>query len=108
MQSATFRTAIDPDIDARLLAWFLPVRARGRKRVPMSLAILRSKALRIAASLETTNCTASNGFLQNWARRHGIFNVALHGWRAFASIAEAAARMDEIRRQLAGVDPDLI
>jgi len=103
-----FRTAPYSDIDARLLAWFLPVRARGRKRVPMSLAILRWKALQIAASFETTNCTASNGVLQKWARRHGIFNVALHGWHASANIAEAGSRMDEIRWQLAGVDPDLI
>jgi len=108
VQSPTSRTTSYPEIDACILSWFHAVRARGRKRVPMSLAILRCKALQIATALEITNFTASNGFLQNWARRHGIVIVALHGCGASANIAEAVARMDEIRRQLAGVDPDLI
>jgi len=108
MQSYTFKTTPYSDIEARLLAWLLAVWACGRKRVPVSLAILRCKALQIAACFETTNFTASNDFFQNWARRHSIVNVALHGCRASANVAEAAARMDEIRRQLAGVDPDLI
>jgi len=108
VQSPTSRTTPYPEIDARLLSWFHAAWARGRKRVPLSLAILRCRGLQIATALEITNFTASNGFLQNWARRHGIVNVALHGCGASANIAEAAARMDEIRRQLAGVDPDLI
>jgi len=32
-------------VDKALLKWFLAVRARGRKRVPLSLSILRQKAL---------------------------------------------------------------
>lgn len=34
-------------VDPRLLSWFLSVRARGRKRVPMLLTVLRCKTLQI-------------------------------------------------------------
>eukprot|EP00170_Pyropia_yezoensis_P004651 contig_18949_g4664 len=97
-----------PALDAQLHAWCLAVRARGRKRIPLSLAILPCKALEIAASLGFTNFSASNGFIQGWARRNGWSNVALHGSGASTNVEEAAARMAEIRRQLEGVDPDLI
>lgn len=106
--SVTTRTTPYPEIDARLLASFHAVQARGCKRIPMSLAILRSKALQIATSISVTNFTAANGFLQNWARRHGLVKVALHGPGASANVAEAAEQMNNIRQKLAGVDPDLI
>ena len=106
--SVSSKTTPFPEVVERLLAWFHAVRARGRKRVPMSLAILRSKALQIATDLDVSNFAASNGFLQNWARRHGLVNFALHGSGASANVAEAAARMEEIKQQLAHVPPDLI
>lgn len=102
------RTGAFPEVDARLAAWSVAVRARGLKRVPLSLAILRFKSLQISAALGVTNFTASNGYLQNWARRHVWASVALHGCGDSANVEEAPARMAEIRRQLAGVDPDLI
>lgn len=104
----TSKTTPFPDIDARLAEWCIAVRARGRKRVPLSLAILRCKAMQIAASPGISNFSASNGYLQNWARRHGWVNVALHGCGASANVAEAEARMAKIRRQLHGVDPYLV
>lgn len=104
----TARASAYPEIDARLKEWVLTVRARTRKRMPLSLAVLRTKALQIAGELGITTFTASNGFLQNWARRHGFVNVALHGAGASANVEEAAERMEQIRQQLAGVDPDLI
>lgn len=36
------KTNAFPEVDTRLAAWCHAVRARGRKRVPLSLAILRS------------------------------------------------------------------
>jgi len=42
---ASSRAGQYPQVDKALLEWFLAVRARGRKRVPLSLAILRQKAL---------------------------------------------------------------
>lgn len=107
-ESATSKTGVYPEVDARLHAWCLAVRSRGRKRVPLSLAILRSKALQIAASLGVANFWASNGYLKNWARRYNWGSVALHGTGASANVEEAATRMADIRRQLEGVDPDLI
>lgn len=108
LDAVSSRASAFPEVDARLTAWCLAVRARGRKRVPLSLAILRTKALQIASTLGVTKFSASNGYLQNWARRHGWASVALHGCGASANVEEAAARMADIRRQLGGVDPDLI
>lgn len=106
--SVTARTSNFPAVDARLTDWVLAVRARTRKRVPLSLSVLRAKALQIARDLNIPTFSASNGFLQNWARRHDFVNVALHGAGASATVEEATARMQQIREQLAGVDPDLI
>jgi len=45
---ASSRAGQYPQVDKSLLEWFLDVRARGRKRVPLSLAILRQRALHVA------------------------------------------------------------
>lgn len=97
-----------PEVDERLAASCSAVRARGRKLVPLSLAILRAKALQIAASIGVTNFSGSNGFIRNWARRQEWISVALQECGAFANVEEAAARMAKTRRQLKGIDPDLI
>ena len=63
-----------PEVDKALLEWFLAVRARGRKRVPLSFDILRQKALQAAEHLGITDFAASSGFIQRWASRHGLVN----------------------------------
>jgi len=93
-----------PQVDKALLDWFLAVRARGRKRVPLSLAILRQKALQVAEHLGITDFAASNGFIQRWAPRHGLVSLALHGSGASANVEEADERMAAIRQQFEGVD----
>jgi len=60
------------------LEWFLTVRARGRKRVPLPLDILRQKALQVAEHLGITDFAASIDSIQRLASRHGVVNVALH------------------------------
>ena len=97
-----------PQVDKALLKWFLAVRARGRKRVPLSLSILRQKAFQVAEHLGITDFSASNGFIHRWASRNGLVNVALHVSGASANVEEAAERMAAIRQQLEGVDVDLI
>jgi len=84
------------------------VRARGRKRLPLSLAILRQKALQAAKHLGITGFAASNGFIQCWASRHGLVNVSVHGSGASANAEEAGERLATIRQRLEGVDVDLI
>jgi len=42
----------------------MAVRGRGRKRVTLSLAILRQKTLQVAEHLGITVFAASNGFIQ--------------------------------------------
>lgn len=74
--------------------------------MPLSLAVLRAKAEQIGNSLDITALSASNGYLLRWAHRHGLFNAALHGSCAPASVEEEAARMTVIRRHPMGVDPD--
>jgi len=86
--------------DKAVFEWFLAVRARGRKRLPLSLSILRQKALQVAEPLGITDFAASNGFNLRWASRHGLLNVALHGSGASANVEEAAERMAAIRQQL--------
>jgi len=105
---ASSRVGQYPQVDKALLEWFLAVRARGRKRVPLSLAIIWQKALQVAEHLGNTDFAASNGFFQRWASRHGLVNVALHGSGASSNVEEAAERMAAIRQQLEGYDVDLI
>lgn len=88
------------DVDSRLSQWFEAVEALSRKRISLSLSVLRTKAMQIAESLGVVAFSASNAFLQNWARRHGPVNLAFHGAKASANIEEAAERMVGIRRQL--------
>ena len=97
-----------PQVDMAILEWLLDVRARGRKRVPLSLSILRQKALQVAEHLGITDFVASNGFMQRWASLHGLVNVALHGSGASANEEEAAERMAAIRQKLEGVDVERI
>jgi len=104
----SWRAGQYPEVDKALLEWFLAVRARGRKRVPLYLAILRQKALQVAEHFCITDFAASNGVIQCWASRHGLVNVVLHGSGASANVEEAAERMAAIRQQLEGVDVDLI
>jgi len=61
---ASSRAGQYPQVDKDLLEWFLAVRARGRKRVPLSLAILRQKDLQVAEHLGISDFAASNGFIQ--------------------------------------------
>jgi len=61
---ASSRAGQYPQVDKALLELFLAVRARGRKRVPLSLAILRQKDLQVAEHLGITDFAASNGFIQ--------------------------------------------
>jgi len=56
----TFKTSNYPDVDKKHLECFLAVRARGQKRVPWSLTILRAKAVQIAEHLGVTDFAASN------------------------------------------------
>lgn len=104
----TARDSTFPEVDRRLTDWMLAVRARTRKRMPLSFSVLRAKALQIAGDLNLPTFAASNCFLQNWARRHDFVNVAPHGAGASAAVEEAAVRMARIRKQLAVFDPDLI
>jgi len=97
-----------PQDDKAILVWFLAVHARVRKRVPLSLAILRQKASQVAEHLGITDFAASNGFIQRWASLHGLLSVALHRSGASANVDEAVKRMAAIRQQLEGVDVDLI
>lgn len=69
--------------------------------MPLSLAVLRRKAGRIAESYGITTLVASSRIRQKRARRHGLAHVALHGPGASVNVNEAAERMAHIRRQLA-------
>jgi len=90
------------------LEWFLVVRARGRKRVVLSLCILQHMALQISGQLCIRNFADSNGFIQNWEGRHGLVNVSLRGTGASEKVAETPERTEEIGRKMERVHTDLI
>jgi len=91
--SDTARGSAYSKVDSRLAEWVSAVRARTRKRISISLSVPRTKALQIADDLNLTTFSASNGFLQNWARRHDYVNAALHGAGSSAAVEEAAGRI---------------
>jgi len=90
----TSRTTDYTEVDRMPLEWFVSMRARGRKRVTLSLSIIRQKALHISEYLGVGDWAASNGFIQNWAPGHGLISVSLHETVVSAKVAEATARME--------------
>lgn len=95
-------------MESRLYERFLSVHTHGRKRVPLSLAVLRAKTEQIATSLSVTAFSASNGLLKNWAGRRSRRTTPVNCHVDQVNVEEAAARLADIRRQLEGVDPDFI
>ncbi|KAK1862528.1 hypothetical protein I4F81_005096 [Pyropia yezoensis] len=75
--------------------------------LPVTLAVRENKAAEIAAELRLAEFKASVGFIQKWAQRHHLRNVAL--WGQVRSAIDASKRgeerLSEIRAELANNDP---
>ena len=66
----------------------------------MSGGLLEARARRIAAEQGVSSFKGSPHFIQNWAARHNLRNVALWGQAGSADVAGAASRISEIRAEL--------
>jgi len=97
-------------VDKALRAWYDGIQTMARRDLPVTLAVLEAKAAEIAAELGVTGFKASTGFVQKWAQRHSLRNVALwgQGGSAIEAARQGEERMAEIRRELAKYDPDHI
>ena len=80
--------------------WYQAIQRVGGRHLPVSGGLLEARARRIATELGVTGFKGSPHFIQNWAARHNLHNVALWGQGGSADVAGAAARIAEIRSKL--------
>jgi len=98
------------EIDAALKTLFEGIETMGGAELPMTMAVLETRAREIATELGVDGFVGSPGFIQRWASRHRLNSVKL--WGQAGSAAEAVRqrerRMAEIRSELATYDPENI
>jgi len=98
------------EIDAALKTWFDGIEAMGGAELPMTMAVLETRAREIATELGVEGSVGSPGFIQLWASRHRLNSVKL--WGQAGSAAEAVRqgerRMAEVRSEPAIYDPENI
>lgn len=94
-------------VDKALRVWFDGIQTMASSDLPVTLAVLEKKAAEIAAELGLAEFKASVGFIQKWAQRHHLRNVALwgQGGSAIDAAKRGEERMSEIRAELANYDP---
>lgn len=80
----------------------------GERHLPISVALLQARARRIAAELGVNGLKGSPHFIQNWAARYRLYNVARWGQGRSANVAGAAAFVAEIRTELEAYPLDRI
>lgn len=98
-----------PLVNSLLFEWFLRIRTMGRKTMPLSRLALSVKARELAQRhYPGQDFSASNGFIDRWARRHGVRSIHLHGSGGGVDIVEGETRMAELRAKMVGLDPDCI
>lgn len=93
-----------PELDTLLFQWYLALYSFGHRRIPITTALLQKAAAMIAAKLGIAGFSASNGFVRGFLARHNICNLSMHGQAGSVNVAEAAAAVDAIRRQLEGFE----
>jgi len=97
-------------IDAALKTWFDGIKNMGGADLPMTMAVLETRAREIATELGVEGFFGSPEFIQPWASRHRLRSVKL--WGQAGSAAESGRlgewRMAEIRAELATYDPEHI
>jgi len=97
-------------IDAALKTRFDGIESMGGADLPMTMAVLETRALDIAADLGIEGFLGSPGFIQRWAARHQLKSVKLWGQAgsAAAAVCQGEQRMSQIRAELATYDPEHI
>ena len=80
----------------------------GARHLPVAGGVLEARYRRIAADLGATGFKGSPYFIQNWARRYNLLNVALWGQDGSVDTEAAAPRIAQIQEQLEAYPPDRI
>lgn len=75
-KSMKLRPAHDPKLDAGVLMWLK--QARGQS-LPVSGDLIKEKAMKLAELMHIPNFMASNGWLDNFKKRHGITFKTVQG-----------------------------
>ncbi|KAK1865239.1 hypothetical protein I4F81_007773 [Pyropia yezoensis] len=97
-----------PLLDSALLRGFLAVRACGRRTVPVTVSLLKARAIELAAEMGIEGFQASTGYICRWFKRNDVCSICLVGTGASVDVAGSAPRIAEIRETLRGVHPRLI
>ena len=72
----------------------------GARHLPVSRGVLEARAWRIAAELGAKGFKGSFHFIQNWARRYNLRNVAPWGQGGSVDTDATAPRIAHIREHL--------
>jgi len=98
------------EIDAALKTWFDGIESMGGAELPMTMAVLETRAREIATDLGVEGFVGSPGFIQRWAFRHRLKSVKLWGQSGSAAkaVRKGERRMAEIGSDLADYDPENI
>jgi len=88
--------------------WYKTLQRVGGRQLPVSGSLLEARARRIATELGVTGFQGSPHFIQNWAARYNLRNVALWGQGGSADMEGAVERIAKIRTQLEDYPVDRI
>ena len=84
-------------VSQTLWDWCRTLQRVGERHLPASGGLLEARARRIETDLGVEGFKGSPHFIQNWAERYKLHNVALWGQGGSADIEAAAASISEIR-----------
>ena len=87
-------------ISQSLWDWYKDLQRVSERRLQVSGGLLEDRSRRIAAEQGVAGFKGSPHFIQNWANRHGLRNVALWVEAGSADVVGAAERISEIRAAL--------
>jgi len=100
LSSPRLRRSYFETVAQGLWDWFKTLQRVGRWHLPVSRSLLEACARQIATELGVTGFKGSPHFIQNWAARYNLRNVALWGQGSSADTAGAAKRIAQIWTQL--------
>lgn len=92
-----------PEIDRAVLQWFNEMRQPSFrcKPMPLSRSHIQARALSEAKRLNLNEFVASDGWFQNWRKKHGIGkSVRLYGEAGDVSVQDFVEAMNELKEKL--------
>jgi len=108
LSSPRLRRSYFETVSQGLWDWYKTLQRVGGPHPPVSGSLLEARAKRIATELGVTGLKGSPHFIQNWAARYNLRNVALWDQGGSADTAGAAERIAQTRTQLEDYPADRI